>query len=136
MAAMEKVAWTELLVSVVAVIVASALYPWLGSEAHVGFAVLGFLLCGLWFMKRRGQKVVADERDRTIERRATQLGVEAAWMTTFLALIGIVLWTSYFADGLVATRLLTWLIWVQFAICYSVKGCVGVFTYRRQSLAS
>ena len=136
MTAMEKVAWTELLVSVVTVAVVSALFPWLGSGAHVAFALLGLLVCSLWFVRRRGQTVVIDERDREIERRATQLGVEAAWMALFLALIGIVFWSSYFNDKVVATRLLTWLIWIQFAICYGVKGLVGVLMYREQSRAS
>ncbi|MBV07722.1 MAG: hypothetical protein CMN21_00725 [Rubinisphaera sp.] len=136
MSAMEKVAWTELLVSILAVIVVLILYPMFGSNAHAGFAVLGFLVCSLWFIKRRGQKVVIDERDHAIEKRSTQIGVETAWMATFLALIGIVFWTNYFNDGMVTTRLLTWLIWIQFAICYGVKGCVGVLTYRGQNRAS
>ena len=78
MTAMEKVAWTELLVSVAAVVVASVLFPWLGGKAHVGFGLLGLVVCSVWFVRRRGQRVVIDERDRAIEQRATQLGVQAA----------------------------------------------------------
>ena len=136
MTAMEKVAWTELLVSVAAVVVASVLFPWLGGKAHVGFGLLGLVVCSVWFVRRRGQRVVIDERDRAIEQRATQLGVQAAWMALFLALIALVLWSSYFNDKVVATRLLTWLIWIQFAICYGVKGLVGILAYRRQRIAT
>jgi cytochrome bd-type quinol oxidase subunit 2 len=133
---MEKVAWTEFLVSVAAIVVVSVLFPWLGSKAHAGFGLLGLLACSAWFVRRRGQTVVIDERDRAIERRATQLGVHAAWMALFVALIVLVLWSSYFNEKVVATRLLTWLIWIQFAICYGVKGLVAVLAYRRQRFAT
>ena len=107
MNAMEKVAWTEFLVSVAAVVVVSGLFPWLGNAAHGGFGLLGFLGCSVWFVRRRGQTVVIDERDRAIEQRATQLGVHAAWMTTFVTLIFLVLWSSYSNDKVVPTHLLT-----------------------------
>ena len=126
MNAMEKVAWTELIVALGTVVVVTAIYPWLGSGATGAFGLLGLLVCSLWFVKRRGKEVIVDERDREIERKATRRGVEAAWMALFLALIVIVLWSSYFNNKIVATGLLTWLIWVQFAICYAVKGYVAV----------
>ena len=136
MTAMEKVAWTELLVSVLTVATVTVLFPWLGNSASGAFGLLGLVVCGLWFIKGRGKTVVIDERDREIERRSTRRGVEAAWMALFLALIAIVLWSSYVNEGVVATGLLTWLIWIQFAICYGVKGFVAVLMYRRQSRAS
>ena len=133
---MEKVAWTELIVSLGTVVVVTGIYPWLGSAATGAFGLLGLLACSLWFVKRRGEEVIVDERDREIERKATRHGVEAAWMALFLALIAIVLWSSYFNNKIVATGLLTWLIWIQFAICYAVKGLVAVVIYRRQSRAA
>ena len=136
MNAMEKVAWTELIVSVAAVAAAAALIPWLGNRASSAFALLGLIVCSLWFLRTRGPRVVVDERDREIERRATKFGVEAAWMATFLALIALVLWSSLYNQGVVATRVLTWLVWIQFAICYGVKGLVGVMSYRRQRHAA
>lgn len=136
MTAMEKVAWTELSVSVMAVIIVSALLPWLGSHAHAGFAVLGLLGFNLWFLRRRGTAVIVDERDREIERIAMHRGVGTAWMALFLALIALVFWSSLFNNGAVPTGLLTWLIWIQFAICYGVKGLVAAVMYRRQRIAS
>ena len=136
MTAMEKVAWTELLVSVTTIVIATALIPWLGNGATGAFGLLGLLVCGLWFVKRRGNSVVIDERDREIERRSTRRGIEVAWMMLFLALIAIVLWSSYANEGVVATWMLTWLVWLQFAVCYSVKGFVSVLAYRRQSRAT
>jgi hypothetical protein len=136
MSAMEKVAWTELAISVAAVVVATALYPWLGNSAASAFALLGLLPFSIWFLRRRGPGVLVDERDQAIDRRATQLGVSAAWMFLFTGLIVIGLWSNYFNESVVATRLQTWLIWIQFAICYGVKGFVGVVSYRRQSRAA
>jgi hypothetical protein len=136
MTAMEKVAWTELSVSLVTVAVVSALIPWLGTHANGAFGLLGCLVFGLWFVRRRGSSVVVDERDRDIERQATHLGVGTAWMALFLALIALVFWSSLFNDRVVPTQLLTWLIWIQFAICYGVKGFVAVLMYRRQKRAS
>lgn len=136
MTAMEKVAWTELLVSVTTIVIVTALIPWLGNGATGAFGLLGLLVCGLWFIKRRGNSVVIDERDREIERRSTRRGIEVAWMMLFLALIAIVLWSSYANEGVVATWMLTWLVWLQFAVCYSVKGFVSVLAYRRQSRAT
>ena len=136
MTAMEKVAWTELLVSVTTIAIVTALIPWLGNGATGAFGLLGLLVCGLWFIKRRSNSVVIDERDREIERRSTRRGIEVAWMMLFLALIAIVLWSSYANEGVVATWMLTWLVWLQFAVCYSVKGFVSVLAYRRQSRAT
>ena len=123
MNAMEKVAWTELIVALGTVVVVTAIYPWLGSAATGAFGLLGLLVCSLWFVRRRGKEVIVD-------------GVEAAWMALFLALIAIVIWSSYFNEKMVATGLLTWLIWIQFAICYAVKGLVAVVIYRRQGRAA
>ncbi len=57
-------------------------------------------------------------------------------MLLFLSLIAIVLWSSYANEGVVATWMLTWLVWLQFAVCYSIKGFVAVLAYRRQSHAA
>ena len=136
MNAMEKVAWTELVVSVSAVTVATLLFPWLGHRATGGFGLLGLLVLSIVFVRQRGNQVVVDERDREIERRATRIGVGTAWMTLFTALIAATLWANYSHINAVSTRFLIWLIWVQFAICYGTKGLVAVIMYRRQQRAT
>jgi uncharacterized membrane protein len=136
MTAMEKAAWTELLVAASTIAIVTVLFPWLGNGASGAFGLLGFIVCGLWFVRGRGKTVVIDERDRDIERRSTRRGIEAAWMVLFLALIAIVLWSSYANEGVVSTWMLNWLIWLQFAICYGVKGFVAVLAYRRQGCAT
>ncbi|MEX2316498.1 MAG: hypothetical protein WD669_05050 [Pirellulales bacterium] len=136
MNAMEKVAWTELVVSAAAMATAAGLIPWLGNRASGAFGLLGLLVCSIWFLRRRGPGVVVDERDREIERRAIKVGVEAAWMTLFLSLIAFGMWAQFYNEGIVPVRFLTWLVWVQFAICYGLKGLVGVMSYRRQRRAA
>ncbi len=136
MSAMEKVAWLELIVSASAVAAVTAMYPWLGNGALGAFGVLGFVVCGVFFLKKRGQAVAVDERDREIERRATRLGIETAWMGLFLALIVLVLWASYHDQDTVKKGILTWLVFAQFAVCYGVIGLVSILTYRRQHRAS
>jgi len=136
MTAMEKVAWTELSVCVLTVVMVTALYPWLGNSASGAFGFLGFIACGIFFLRGRGKTVVIDERDREIEQLATRRGIETAWMVLFMTLIAIVLWSSFANDEVVPTGLLSWLIWVQFAICYGVKGFVAVRFYRSQRRAA
>lgn len=136
MVPMEKMAWFEFLVSLVSIVVVLALVPWFGDRAHAGFALLGLLAFGIWFVRKRGQEVVIDERDRSIEQRSKDLGVGVAWMFMLLSLIATVFWTSLYTGGIVPTRVLTWLIWTQFAICYSVKGNVALLIYRKQNRAT
>lgn len=133
---MEKAAWTELVVSVTAVALATSLVPWLGPRATAGFGLLGLLVLSIVFVRRRGKRVVVDERDREIERQATKIGVETAWMALFTALIAATLWANYSDNNAVSTGFLNWLIWVQFAICYGTKGLVAVVMYRRQQHAT
>lgn len=130
MTAMEKVAWTEFLVAIAATIAATALIPWLGSGAAGAFGLLGFIGFGIGFLRHRGAQVIVDERDREIERLAARRGVETAWMTLFISLIAIVVYSSYTTGGTVDTWILSWLIWIQFAVCYGVKGLTAILAYR------
>ena len=136
MRAMEKVAWTEFLVSVTTLVVVTALYPWLGNGATSEFGLLAFVFASAWFLRRRGTAVVVDERDRAIERQARNAGASAAWQFLFVALIAVGLGQSYLGMHDVPLRVLNWLIWVQFAIFIGVKGLVGVVCYRRQNRAA
>lgn len=136
MNAMEKMAWTEILISVVAVILAVLLVPWLGDRATTGFALLGLLPLGMFFLRPRGNEVVVDERDRQIESRAKYWGIGTAWLALLMALIAAGMWASYAGTHVVSTRFLNWLTWTQFAICFGVKGLASVVMYRRQQHAA
>jgi cytochrome bd-type quinol oxidase subunit 2 len=136
MNAMEKVGWTELLVSVVAVAVATLLYPWLGERATSAFALLALVMVSVVFLRQRGTRIVIDERDREIERRATSIGVGTAWMALFTALAVAATWSSYTNAHAVSTGFLNWLIWVQFAMYFGIKGLATIALYRRRQHAA
>ena len=136
MNSMEKVAWTELGVSVAAVVLASLLIPWGSQTATSAFALLGLIGFTGVFLRRRGNRVVVDERDGEIARRATSIGVGTAWMSLFMSLIAATMWSGYTQTYSVTTAFLNWLIWIQFAVCYGTQGLVMVVMYRRQQHAA
>ncbi len=136
MTAMERIAWTELLVSLAAVGVVAALYPWLGAGATGGFALLGLVGFTVFFVRPRAGRVTVDERDREIEATAIRLGVTCGWMTLMLALVAAVVSSSYYERPAVPIAFLNWLIWMQFALCIAVKGLASVVLYRRQRHAA
>lgn len=136
MNAMEKVAWTEVIVTMSSVVATAALLPWLGDGAWGAFGLLGLLVVGAFFVRSRDGRVVVDERDREIEQQAMRWGIGAAWQFLFMSLIALVFWSSTYNEGLIPTRLVTWLIWLQFATCYLVKGIASLLAYRRATLAT
>ena len=135
MSALEKSAWSELVVVLLAVVAVAVCLPWMGFQASNWFGLLGLLPIGMYFLRKRGERIVVDERDREIERRSLSFGVKVAWMGTFLALITIVMWYGG-EDATVPTRYLTWIIWVQFAVCYGLKAVATIFAYRGQHSAA
>jgi len=136
MNAMEKVAWTELVVSVVAVAVVTALIPWLGSAATSGFALMALIVFSGLFLRRRGEQIVIDERDNEIQRKAKYVSVGTAWMTLVTVLIAATMWSSYTRVHAVSTALLNWLIWIQFAVVFGAHGLASVVMYRRHAHAA
>src|SRR4051812_5589856 len=96
MSAIERVAWTELLVSLAAIISSSLLIPWMGTQAATGsFALMALIALSGAFLRRRGSRVVVDERDREIARRAANIGVGTAWMGLFMTLMAATMWSNY-----------------------------------------
>lgn len=136
MVAMEKVAWFELLVSVAALAAVTALYPWLGNGAMGAFGILGLVGGAYWFLRRGESATVVDERDREIDQKARFAGVTAGWQVLLLTLIVIVLVADFRGAKQVPLSLIVWLVFLQGAVCYGVKGLVGVLAYRRQSRAT
>lgn len=133
MNAMQKVAWWEFAVSIVTIAFVSLLYPVLGNGATGAFGLFGFLALSRLFLRKRNEESIIDERDRNIEQKAIKWGISAAWQFTFLALMGIVLWNNSLGRQSVSLTFLNWLIWLQFAVCYCVKGLVGILSYRNHA---
>jgi amino acid transporter len=136
MNAMEKVAWTELSVSIVAVVTVALLIPLVGSAATCGFAVLALVALSGLFLRRRGSQVVVDERDREIARKAKSVSIGTSWMTLLIALIIATMWSVHKGEQAVSSLLLNWLIWMQFVIVYGIHGLVSVLMYRSQRHAA
>ena len=135
MNAVEKSAWTELVVVVAAVVATVTALPYLGHLSANWFALLAFLPLGMFFFRKRGDQVIVDERDRDIQQKATNIGVQAAWMGTFMALIAVSMAHGY-AKEAVPTPYLNWIIWLQFAGCYGVRAFFTIFLYRGQHSAA
>ena len=135
MNALEKVAWTELIVSVFAAGVVLSLYPWIGSAALGGFGLLGFLGMTPLFLRKRDNQVVSDERDLAIEKRSSWFGFGTAWTVMLLSLAAVTMWHSYHERD-VSTGLLSALIWSQFALCYAIKGAMSLVQYRGMNRAA
>ncbi|MCA9094072.1 MAG: hypothetical protein KDA68_11325 [Planctomycetaceae bacterium] len=133
MTGMEKLIWTEFLVALGSALLVALLYPWLTDGAGGGFGPLALMVLGPYFIRRKG--AIADERDQKIERDARLFGFGAAWMVLVFSLFGITQWANYH-HAPVSIRLLNWLIWISFAVCYLVKGLAGIIAYRRQSHAA
>lgn len=135
MNAMEKVAWTEVVVSTVAIVGAIAAYPWLGQASEGFFGILGFLVVGTLFLRKRGDEIVTDERDRGIEKNSTNQSLNIVWMTSLVTLIGLSMTFGYH-DANVPTVYLNWLIWMQLAVLYLAKGVLSLRAYRGAHHAS
>jgi hypothetical protein len=136
MNAMEKVAWTELVVALVAVFIVTSLTPWLGSAATAGFALMALIAFSSLFLRRRGTQIVVDERDREIAGKAKYASVTTAWMTLVSVLIAATMWSIQNGEHAISTVLVHWLIWIQLAIVYGTHGLVSVVLYRRQRHAA
>jgi hypothetical protein len=136
MNAMEKVAWTHFTVSAFAVAAATVFIPWLGPKAAGMFGILAIIPFSLLFLRKKGNQVIVDERDREIERRATSIGIGTAWMMLLGTLITATMWSSYTQTHVVSTVFLNWLIWIQCAVCYGMKGLAAIVMYQRQQHAA
>jgi hypothetical protein len=130
---MEKLIWTEFLVTIGSALLVAFMYPWLGDAAAGGFGLMGLMVFGAFFIKRRN--VVVDERDRKIEQEARWVGVAASWMVLLLGVIASVFWANV-SRSPVSIRNLNWLIWISIAVCMGGKGLSGLLAYRRGSHAS
>lgn len=135
MNAMEKVAWTNLIVSAGTAVVVTAMAPWLGAGATGFFALLALIPLSALFLRQQGSRVIVDERDREIDRKAARFAVSASWMLLLIGLIGVGMWGSTTQDHAVPTTVLNWLIWIQCATLFGMRGLAAIVLYRRPHAA-
>src|SRR5690606_12691651 len=118
MSASEKSAWLQLTVCLAAIVVVTLLFPWFGHRATAGFSLLALVTFSAVFYRRSGDRILVDERDREIARRATSMAVETTWMGLIAVLAVAGVWSSYTDIHSVSAGFLNWLIWLQFAACF------------------
>ena len=128
MSALQKVAWVELVVSLTAISVALALYPWIGDRASGALGILGLLGACPLFMIKRQARVISDERDREIELKSKFWGFGVAWMFLSLSVLAVAMWHSW-SDQEIPARYVIALVYIQFAICFAMKGAYSLVLY-------
>ena len=135
MNALQKVAWVELIVSLVAVATALALYPWFGDHAAGAIWILGLLgICPLIMLQEKGE-VVSDERDRAIELRSTYWGQGAAWLLLSLSILAVGMWHSWIGQEVPAKYVIA-LVYIHLAVYFAVKGAYSLVCYGRSERAA
>ncbi len=130
MSASEKAAWLQLTICLAALVIVALLFPWMGHGATAGFALLALITLTAVFYRQRVNRIVVDERDQEIAKKATSMAVGTTWMVliTILAVAGM--WSSYSEIHSVSTRFLNWLIWGQFVAYFGMEAVASIVLYR------
>jgi hypothetical protein len=124
----QRAAWFNLAVIAAAVIAVAALTPRLGyARAQGGFGLLGLLGFGPLFFRRRGGRVVLDERDGMILRRSTILGHSAFWLA-FVAACVAAPWV-YGARGAVPVIVVQSGVWWGLVLVFAVSSTATLIQY-------
>ena len=134
MNALQKVAWIEVIVAIVASIAVLGAMPLLGDRSTDLYVLLAVVPAIYPFLMRpRGGEIVKDERDNEIKKRSEYWGVSTAWMFFVISMIAISMWHN---TQDVPTKYLFALIWIQFAVYIGAKGAAALAFYRRVSRAA
>jgi len=127
MSALQKHAWFNLIVVALTAITVASLYPSLGAKAYGGFGVLGLCGLGALFHWRRGKRVVTDERDEMINRRAMVWGYGVLWVVFVLA--ALVAPAVY--GQAVPIMVIESSVWVAFMILIATQSIAALVQYGR-----
>jgi hypothetical protein len=84
MSMMQKLAWFQLAVIALALVVVLALLPFLGSGALLGFMLLWLMWFGPFVFRKKPDEAAANERDGAIERRSWVLAYTLYWVVFLL----------------------------------------------------
>ena len=128
----EKAAWYQLAVVALAFAACFAILPYVGpSRATAGFGLLGFigLIPLLFFRRKGGSRVLADERDQAIQRTAMLVGLGTFWM---LFIVGyLTVWWLFSGRECVPIEVVLSTPWVGFALVYLAQCVATLVQYRR-----
>ena len=126
MTALQKQAWYCLAVIAATCVALAALYPVLGSKASVAFSILALIAFSVFFYSKRGKRIVWDERDTLIQRRANTLAYTVLWLAFVTAAL---LAPTYYGRD-VPTAAVQNSVWVAFMILYAVQSIAVLAQYR------
>src|SRR5581483_7017364 len=87
MSALQKYAWFNLIVIVLALVAMLSLLPFLGKGALGGSGILGLLGFGALFFRKKPGQVLTDERDQFIHRRSFVLAYSIFWVVFVLVAV-------------------------------------------------
>jgi hypothetical protein len=118
-----------------AVMVGAFGFPWEPSQAVIGLYGLAGLVNLIGRNERREGKVIMDERDCEIQRKASLGGFASFYL--FVWLLWIVFYARAGSEGVVRVRMgqLGFLLMVGMVIVMTVGGLITLVMYRRSSLA-
>jgi hypothetical protein len=125
----QKEALFNLVVVLLTFVTVVALYPFLGRGAAGGFGVLGFLgFAPLLYSRHRG-KVLADERDQLIRRRATIFAYSIFWLA-FVASAMLAL-AVYGGNGAVPVPVVMNAVWCGLMLVVGLHAIATLVQYSR-----
>jgi hypothetical protein len=129
MNASQKEAWFNLVVVLSALVMATALVPFLGKGAMGGFGLLGFLGLGPVFFRKRQGAVVLDERDTQIRLRSQFCAHLVFWLLFVLAAMTAP--AVYGWDGSVPVALVMTSVWCGWVVLVGVMSLATLIQYGR-----
>jgi uncharacterized membrane protein len=126
----EKLAWFNLAVICITLVIYLALIPWLGPERATGaFGLLGLLGAGAFFVwhRRGSMAIIADERDKIIGSRAQLIAFRVFWVSFVGGILAV--WKIYEQPGAVPAKLLPLIIMAGFVVFMLVQSVAILVQY-------
>jgi hypothetical protein len=124
----QKQSWYFLAVLGMTAAVVLALLPFLGYGATGGFGLLGLMGLGPLFFRRKEGRVVTDERDWHIQRRAVLIAYAVFW----LAFVAAGVLVPFIYPESVPSRLVSTGVWVAFMLFMGVLSVATLVLYARE----
>ena len=129
MNAAQKIAWFNLSVCALAVVLVLSLIPFLGKGAMGGWGVLGLLGLSVVLLRKKQGQVVSDERDVSIQRKSVLIAYSAFWILYILA--AVLAPFVYGEKGNVPVFVVQQSAWIGFVFFYSVTSIATLIQYAR-----
>jgi hypothetical protein len=124
----QRQSWYILAVLGLTAVVVLGLVPFLGYGAMGGFGFLGLIGLAPLFSRRKEGRVVTDERDLQIQRRA----VVTAYTVFWLIFVAVGVLVPFVYPETVPSRLVALSVWVAFMLFMGVLSVTTLVLYGRE----